>query len=98
MSSTASNYDVPRMIAGIALMTTSLLLIAFTLLQKTGLLNFDTLMFGTITALYGIMMFASSYVEEEQQFWYLMTGGWMVYLRFRRYAVHLMLSTSTNFC
>lgn len=35
--------------------------------------------------LYGVMMFASSYVEEEQQFWYWATSAWMVVLMTKRY-------------
>lgn len=37
-----------------------------------------------ITALYGIMMFASSYVEEEQHFWYWVTSAWLSSLYFTR--------------
>ena len=29
---------------------------------------------------YGAMMFASSYVEEEQQFWYWVTSSWLGWL------------------
>lgn len=32
----------------------------------------------------GSMMFASSYVEEEQQFWYWMISGWLGYLWCKR--------------
>lgn len=37
-----------------------------------------------VTSLYGVMMFASSYVEEEQQFWYWITSGWLVYFAITR--------------
>lgn len=33
-----------------------------------------------ISSTYGGMMFASSYVEEEQHFWYLLASSWGVYL------------------
>jgi len=33
-----------------------------------------------ITTFYTIMMFASSYVEEEQQFWYWIMAGWTTLL------------------
>jgi len=33
-----------------------------------------------ITVAYGIMMFASSYVEEEQHFWYWATTAWFFVL------------------
>jgi ethanolamine phosphate transferase 2 subunit G len=38
-----------------------------------------------ITIAYGIMMFASSYVEEEQHFWYWTTSGWLCLLSFKGY-------------
>lgn len=41
--------------------------------------------FIAITVTYGIMMFASSYVEEEQHFWYWATSAWLVLLSFTRY-------------
>lgn len=31
----------------------------------------------------GFMMFASSYVEEEQQFWYWISSGWLAWLWFK---------------
>lgn len=34
---------------------------------------------------YGAMMFASSYVEEEQQFWYWTFTGWVFYLHARSF-------------
>jgi len=33
-----------------------------------------------IIAGYGVMMFASSYVEEEHHFWYWTCSSWVVYL------------------
>ena len=33
-----------------------------------------------IAAAYSVMMFASSYVEEEQHFWYWATSGWLAML------------------
>ncbi|ORY16087.1 GPI ethanolamine phosphate transferas-like protein 2 [Clohesyomyces aquaticus] len=96
MSSTASNYDVPRLVLGssIALVSFGLTLIALwpqlTSISSTGV-------FSTLTlALYGILMFASSYVEEEHHFWYWITSGWFMYLFifesrkewFRKFAFH----------
>lgn len=79
MSSTASSYNIPRMIAGIAIAISSFVL---------GLLSLRTIwpastagVFLTLaTALYGIMMFASSYVEEEQHFWYWLSPAWLLLL------------------
>ncbi|WQF75866.1 Putative Type I phosphodiesterase/nucleotide pyrophosphatase/phosphate transferase [Colletotrichum destructivum] len=70
MSSMASNYDMGRLHVG----------------EAVALLGTGSLVFGvrpslipllTITVTYGIMMFASSYVEEEQHFWYWATSAWL---------------------
>lgn len=44
-----------------------------------------TLAFASVTLAHGVMMFASSYVEEEQQFWYWACSGWLVFLAVRAY-------------
>ncbi|OBR13914.1 GPI ethanolamine phosphate transferase [Colletotrichum higginsianum IMI 349063] len=70
MSSMASNYDMGRLHVG----------------EAVAFLGTGSLVFGarpslipllTITVMYGIMMFASSYVEEEQHFWYWATSAWL---------------------
>jgi ethanolaminephosphotransferase len=82
LSSTASSYDVPRMVVGIAIAGASLLLaaISFPDLWPPGLAGSAI----TITTLlYCIMMFATSYVEEEQHFWYWITPAWFAILAAR---------------
>ncbi|KAJ0166239.1 GPI ethanolamine phosphate transferase 2 [Colletotrichum tanaceti] len=70
MSSMASNYDMGRLHVG----------------EAVAILGTGCLVFGarpslipllTIAVTYGIMMFASSYVEEEQHFWYWATSAWL---------------------
>jgi ethanolaminephosphotransferase len=84
MSSTASNYDVSRLISGIVLAFISLALVALAWWSSPLLAQLDSLFFLLVVLLYGVMMFASSYVEEEQHFWYWVTGGWIVFQGLRK--------------
>ncbi|KAK6429832.1 major facilitator superfamily transporter protein [Oleoguttula sp. CCFEE 5521] len=79
LSSTASSYDIPRMVGGTALALVSVILtaLAFTSLWPPTTAGLALTFFVT---LYGIMMFASSYVEEEQHFWYWLTPAWLTLL------------------
>jgi ethanolaminephosphotransferase len=88
MSSAASNYDVFRLIVGC---TTAFIAVVLTLLsmsiEKSLSKPTSTGLFFTLALLlYGIMMFASSYVEEEQHFWYWTTSAWFFYLFIYGYA------------
>ena len=80
MSSAASNYDVNRLVAGIGFAFASVVLAGLAASGGMSLLSLDGLFGFVMTVLYGIMMFASSYVEEEQHFWYWIAGGWIAYL------------------
>ena len=80
MSSTASNYNLSRLIAGIglaALATAAGIAIVSTMLFET---RATGLWISLLFIAYGINMFASSYVEEEQQFWYWASSGWLGWL------------------
>ena len=79
MSSTASLYDIPKMGTGIGIATIALVL-SMGSLPSLWPVNFAGLSFGLVSLLYGVMMFASSYVEEEQHFWYWVTPAWIVSL------------------
>ncbi|KAH6671599.1 GPI ethanolamine phosphate transferase [Plectosphaerella plurivora] len=72
MSSMASNYDVSRLVLGQVLAALSVLA---TILLISPAANLMPLLAAAL--LYGIMMFASSYVEEEQHFWYWVTSAWL---------------------
>jgi ethanolamine phosphate transferase 2 subunit G len=80
LSGTASNYDLTKMNSGIALAGLASILSLVGgwshLLDST----LDGISFVVLTGTYAATMFASSYVEEEQQFWYWIFGAWMVVL------------------
>ncbi|PBP20536.1 GPI ethanolamine phosphate transferase [Diplocarpon rosae] len=80
MTGTASNYDVQKLAIGQAVSTLALILAAaaaYSTLTKSFTESTPILL---ISLLYGIMMFASSYVEEEQHFWYWATAAWLILL------------------
>ncbi|KAL4958825.1 mannose-ethanolamine phosphotransferase LAS21 [Aspergillus stella-maris] len=83
MSGAASNYDLKYLSLGICIAGLAFLFVspaAYKSLSKDHVSG----VFLTISILlYGIMMFASSYVEEEQQFWYWTITGWTFYLHAR---------------
>ncbi len=80
LSGTACNYDLVKMSAGMAFAFASLILATASIPDST----FTTLVSAsafTLTVLcHSVTMFASSYVEEEHQFWYWVLGGWLMYL------------------
>ncbi|KAF1915476.1 alkaline-phosphatase-like protein [Ampelomyces quisqualis] len=76
MSGSASNYDIPRLVIGSALATFICVLSFFTLppLCPT---SSSGVSYAMTVVLYAVLMFASSYVEEEHNFWYWATSGWL---------------------
>lgn len=84
------------MFAGIGLAATSVLLSLYSAwrpITKASPVTSST--FAGIIILYGIMQFASSYVEEEQQFWYWTCSGWFVILALSRYTFQNYTTSST---
>lgn len=79
MSSAASNYDVPKLLLGTGLAIFICLLSFFTIPSLLPISSAGIYYFLTLT-LYAVLMFASSYVEEEHNFWYWITSGWFFYL------------------
>lgn len=84
MSSTASNYNLSRLGLGIGL--AALATVAGIATVSTTLLDNRTtgLWTSIVFIAYGIMMFASSYVEEEQHFWYWASPSWLGWLLLKR--------------
>jgi ethanolaminephosphotransferase len=85
----ASNYDLRLMAAGVATMFAALVLAIANLVPLMGDSSSAELLFPVVTVAYGVMMFASSYVEEEHHFWYWIATGWFMVLFLKEYALHV---------
>ncbi|KAI9672432.1 MAG: major facilitator super transporter protein [Trizodia sp. TS-e1964] len=79
MSSTASNYDIARLQTGFVLICFAFFLSSLLFVNLPNI-NLGGTGLAAIALAYGAMMFASSYVEEEQNFWYWASSGWLAYL------------------
>ncbi|KAF2172754.1 hypothetical protein M409DRAFT_62460 [Zasmidium cellare ATCC 36951] len=77
LSGTASSYNIPLMVGGMAL-TTFIVILSLHSFPRFWPPSTAGISLALTTLLYGIMMFASSYVEEEQQFWYWVTPAWIL--------------------
>ena len=85
MSSTASNYDVASLYVGIGMAAVAFLSTVgatFGYFSGAGSVGIWTAM---VAVLHGVMMFASSFVEEEQHFWYWVASGWFAWLLLKKY-------------
>jgi ethanolamine phosphate transferase 2 subunit G len=80
LSGTASNYDLVKMLTGISFAVASVILSMLSIRHDT----FDFRLSPSVSFLtvlcHSLTMFASSYVEEEHQFWYWALSGWLTYL------------------
>jgi ethanolaminephosphotransferase len=96
MSGAATSYDMTKLVAGVILAAVSCTvaaIAAYPILAKSP--GYST-PFLLMTLFYGIMMFASSYVEEEHNFWYWAASGWLVFLTMRGYDRLCFLRTRTQ--
>lgn len=79
LSSTASNYNTFYLYSGVALAVTATAMsfaVAKAFLQLPTSSN--SIYYVIMLIAYSFMMFASSYVEEEQHFWYWIASGWIL--------------------
>jgi len=84
MSSTASNYSIQRLHIGIAVATAAWVIIFTNAIPAAQRANGTGIWLGFVVMMYGVMMFASSYVEEEHHFWYWVTSGWLGWLSLKK--------------
>jgi ethanolaminephosphotransferase len=85
LSSASTDYSVPYMYLGLATLLVSVLVLGPQPYQS----RLDILLqyeFIFVTLSFGGIMFASSYVEEEQQFWYWITTTHFVFAFLQRYS------------
>ncbi|SLM39831.1 Type I phosphodiesterase/nucleotide pyrophosphatase/phosphate transferase, partial [Lasallia pustulata] len=81
---TVSNLSLPLLSYGIGSALAAVLLSLLAHYPFGSVRNADGLAFGVFTALHGLTMFASRYVEEEHHFWYWSSLAWLGYLCFGR--------------
>ena len=94
MSNTASDYDIMKLHIGItlAVLSTIFSIVVAWLTQR--LQTSGIVWLSLLVPIYGAMMFASSFVEEEHHFWYWLVSGWMAWLQFSTYEVPISLLIS----
>ena len=84
MTSTASNYNLARLGVGIFLAALATVTGVATVSAALSDDQATALFTSFIFIAYGFMMFASSFVEEEHQFWYWAFSSWIGWLLLKR--------------
>lgn len=96
MSNTASNYNMFRLCLGLMITGVATLLVSPAIYRECTRSAYTGAFLAFMVVAYGSMMFASSYVEEEQQFWYWICSGWLFYLHIRSESSKHRLVDSTG--
>jgi ethanolaminephosphotransferase len=94
MSNTASNYNMSRLRSGMIVATVAVIAASVASLSIPRKLCLADAAYVAVTMSYGGMMFASSFVEEEQHFWYWSASGWLAYLYLIEYGCFSKSSSS----
>ena len=80
MSSTANNYHLSKLSAGVGLAALATAAVIATVSRVLFENRVTGLWISLLFIANGIIMFASSYVEEEQHFWYWASSSWLGWL------------------
>ncbi|KAG5929647.1 hypothetical protein E4U53_002404 [Claviceps sorghi] len=80
MSGMASNYDLFKLALGLGLAAAAAICSIVAMLSFVRHAELMAWPISMVTVLYGVMMFASSFVEEEQHFWYWTLTLWIAFL------------------
>jgi GPI ethanolamine phosphate transferase membrane region len=83
LSSASTDYRVSYMFLGLAVLFISVVILAFFSVKSPIPVHVKTELV-LISLSFGVLMFASSYVEEEQQFWYWATSSHFAYSLLQR--------------
>ena len=90
LGSVSSNYNMSSLVGGVLVSIAACIVAVFSFIRAASSArvvpsSLPILVWISITQiLYGIMMFASSYVEEEQHFWYWISSAWLLWLYMTR--------------
>ncbi|KAI5860533.1 alkaline phosphatase-like protein [Durotheca rogersii] len=98
MSGMASNYDMPKLLYGGVAAAAASAAAVLAVFAAAPISIADIAPLSLVTVLYGIMMFASSFVEEEHHFWYWATSAWLFYLAIRSTTVKSLAVALTALC
>lgn len=79
---------MPKLVTGQSVATAALSLAAIAAGPTVARAVRETSPIVGISLLYGFMMFASSYVEEEHHFWYWATTAWLTLLWVKWYVLN----------